>query len=261
MKILFITQNDPFYVRLFFEEFFKIYDRLDEIAAVVIGATMGKKSNVQLARQMYFFYGPMNFFRVGLKYAVYKVLAKIPVFLIPRGGYSVEQLCKHYGIPVIQEGNVHSREFLTTIAGMDLDLIISVAAPVIFKEALIRVPRKGCINIHNGKLPRYRGMLPNFWQMYHDEKTMGITIHEINPKIDDGKIIVQEDVAIKPKETLDSLIRRTKKIGAYLMIKAINMIKSGNVEYRENSVSDASYFSFPTREDVREFKRRGKRIM
>jgi len=119
----------------------------------------------------------------------------------------------------------------------------------------------GCINIHNAPLPKYRGMLPNFWQMYHDERAIGITIHEINPKIDEGRIILQKHVAIRPNETLDSLIKRTKRIGAHFMIEAINMIKAGSVTYLENDPEKGSYFSFPTREDVKEFKRRGKRIM
>ena len=144
---------------------------------------------------------------------------------------------------------------------MNLDLIISVAAPVIFEKDLIQLPKWGCINIHNAKLPKYRGMMPNFWQMYYGEKKAGMTIHKINPRIDDGKIILQKEVDIDPNESLDSLIKRTKKIGAYYMIEAINMIKSGNVKYLENDPKEASYFSFPTKDDVKEFKRRGKRIL
>ena len=90
---------------------------------------------------------------------------------------------------------------------------------------------------------------------------MGITIHEINPGIDDGRIILQKDVDILPGETLDSLIKRTKKIGAHFMIEAINLIKSGKVDYKENPANEGTYFSFPTREDVKEFKKRGHRIM
>jgi methionyl-tRNA formyltransferase len=144
---------------------------------------------------------------------------------------------------------------------MNLDLIISVAAPVIFKKGLIELPKHGCINIHHAPLPEYRGMMPNFWQLYHGEKSVGMTIHEINPGIDDGRIILQKGVDILPGETLDSVIKRTKRIGAHFMIEAIKLIKSGNVDYKKNLATEGSYFSFPSREDVKEFKRRGKKIM
>lgn len=260
-NILFITQDDPFYVRLFFEAFFKTYGRLDEIKGVVIAQAMGKKNTFQLARQMYDFYGPIDFLRMGLKYACYKLLAHAPAFLLKNRCYSLTQLCHRYGIDVIHEDNINDDSFRKKIQDEDLDLIISVAAPIIFKPDLIWIPKHGCINIHSGKLPKYRGMLPNFWQMYHGEKSVGITIHEINPGIDDGRIVLQKDVAIAQNETLEALIERTKRIGAHVMIEGINLIKSGSANYKENPVLDGSYFSFPSRKDVIAFKRRGGRIM
>ena len=260
-RILFITQDDPFYVRLFFEEFFKTYEHLDDITGVVIAQPMGKRSLYRLAQQMYNFYGPIDFLKMALKYTAYKLLVITLGFLRTNGRYGLTQLFNCYGIKVMHDSAINSKRFLDKLKGMNLDLIVSVAAPVIFKSDLIGVPKHGCINIHNAPLPKYRGMLPNFWQMYHDEKTIGITIHEINPKIDEGRIILQKKVDIARTDTLDSLIKRTKMIGAHFMIEAIDMIKSGNVKYIENPATEGSYFSFPTREDVKEFKRRGKRIM
>lgn len=260
LNILFITQDDPFYVRLFFEEFFKAFNDLATIKGVVVAAAMGKKGPVQLARQMYDFYGPLDFVRVGTRYASYKVKARIPALA---GGnfYSIGQLCAHHGVPVFSTNRVNSPEFLASLREMDLDLIASVAAPVIFKKELVELPRLGCINIHNGALPRYRGMLPNFWQMYHNERQVGITIHEMNEKLDDGRILRQEMVDILPGETLDSLIRRTKSLGAHVMARAIASLRDGTASYRENPATEGSYFSFPTKDHVREFKQNGKRLI
>lgn len=260
-NILFITQDDPFYVRLFFEAFFKSYEALDAVKGVVIAKAMGKKSIFQLARQMFDFYGPIDFLRMGLKYAFHKLMAHAPALSLKNRSYSLTQLCHRHDIEVIHEENINGELFRRNIEGKDLDLIISVAAPMIFKSDLIRLPKYGCINIHSGKLPKYRGMLPNFWQMYYGEKSVGITIHEINPGIDDGRIVLQKEVAIAQHQTLEALIERTKRIGAEVMIEAIDLIKSGNVVYKENPVSEGSYFSFPTRKDVIVFKRRGGRIM
>jgi len=261
LRLLFITQDDPFYVRLFFEEFFKHCKSLDEIAAVVIAHAMGKKSYAKLARQMYDFYGPVNFMKMGTKYALRKILVHLPDAFRKNGGFNLAQLCGNYRIPVIYESRINSNDFLEKVKGMDIDLIISVAAPVIFKKDIIQLPKYGCINIHHAPLPKYRGMMPNFWQMYHNEKSVGMTIHEINPKIDDGRIILQREVDIDQGETLDALIKRTKRIGAHLMIEAIEMIRRGKVKYVDNRADEGTYFSFPKREDVREFKKRGKKLI
>ena len=104
-------------------------------------------------------------------------------------------------------------------------------------------------------------MMPNFWQMYHGNKTVGITIHTINPKIDDGEIILQREVEIQRQESLDSLIKHTKKIGAALMIEAIAAIKQRNVPSLPNDSSMASYYSFPTKDDVKKFKAKGYKLL
>ncbi len=260
-RLLFITQDDPFYVRLFFEEFFKTNSSLKDVVAVVIVDAMGKKSVLKLARQMHDFYGTADFLKVGIRYFAYKALARTPGVSLLEKSFSLKQLCGRYGIRVMCGSDINSREFLDELEPLGIDLVISVAAPVIFKEPLIRLPKHGCINIHNGMLPRYRGMLPNFWQMYHGEEKVGITVHEINAKLDDGRIIIQDEVPLLSDETLDSLIRRTKRMGAQTMAKAVAMIKAGTVSYRKNPHEEGSYFSFPTKSDVQEFKRRGKRLL
>jgi len=260
-KILFITQEDPFYVRLFFEEFLAHYPRRDEIAGVVIAPTMGKNSLSKLVRQMYGFYGPIDFVRMGLRYVYYKLMNRLGRLWPTAQFYSIRQVCEHYDVPVLETPNVNDAAFLASIRPLGLDLIISVAAPQIFREALLAVPKHGCINIHNAKLPKYRGMLPNFWQMYHGEKAVGTTIHRINARLDDGDILLQRETPIEPGESLEALIRRTKRFGARLMIEAVQGIHEGRLQPLPNDVAEATYFSFPTSEQVREFKAKGYRIL
>ena len=52
-RILFITQEDPFYIRIFFEEFLKNYSDKTHILGVAICPTMAKKSTIELVKQMY----------------------------------------------------------------------------------------------------------------------------------------------------------------------------------------------------------------
>jgi len=259
-RILFITQDDPFYVKIFFEEFFKTYNALKEISGVIIASSMGKKSAFQLGKQMLEFYGWVDFIKMGWKYSLVRLSAASNDIFYRKKYYNLAQLCRFYGIKYFTTNAINSEGLLKQLKEMDLDLIISVAAPVLFKKDLISLPRYGCINIHNAKLPKYRGMMPNFWQLYHGEKTTGITIHEINSKIDDGRILLQNEMEISKDETLDSLIRKTKKAGAHMMSEAIRRIKREDVRYLENTAAEGSYFSFPKHEDVKEFKKRGGRI-
>jgi len=260
-KITVITQEDPFYVRVFFEEFLKNYPDRNEILSVVVAPTMGKKSLSKLVKQMYDFYGPINFLRVGFRFALYKVLAKFGDWLPTNSYYSIEHLCKHYGVNVRYVDNINSEAFLAELTEQDLDLVISVAAPQVFKEKLIELPKHGCINIHSSKLPKYRGMLPNFWQIYNGEKSAGMTIHRINAGIDDGDILFQKESPIGEGETFDSLATRAKREGANFMIDAVAKIKNNEIEVLPNPAEEATYYTFPTKEDAREFERRGHKLL
>jgi methionyl-tRNA formyltransferase len=259
LKLVFITQDDPFYVRIFFEEFLQISDCRDATMAVVVAPAMGKKSMAALLRQMYDFYGPWDFMRVGLRYVLYRLAARLPA----RGGrfFSVEQVCRYHGIRVMRVPDINAPEFLGQVARWEPDLVISVAAPQVFREGLIGLPRRGCINIHNSKLPKYRGMLPNFWQLFHGEKTVGTTIHRINAGIDDGDILLQAETQIEAGESLDALMRRTKRLGARLMTEVLRQLRAGDIPAVRNPRENATYFSFPTRRDVDEFRRRGCRLL
>jgi methionyl-tRNA formyltransferase len=260
-NILFITQDDPFYVRCFFDKFFRIYPDFKEIGAVVVQSPMGKKSTWTLVKQMYAFYGLIDFSRMGWRYVQVKTKNILSKFYQKSKWFDLSQLCRAHGIEVIYQNDIHKPEFLDELRRKSLDLIISVAAPTIFKQELIDIPRLGCINIHHAPLPKYRGMMPNFWQLYYGEKTVGITIHKINAEIDEGEILLQRQVLINPGESLDALIRRTKRLGAHYMLEAIEMIRNGKVKYKENRPEEGSYFLFPKREDVRKFRGMGYRLL
>jgi methionyl-tRNA formyltransferase len=260
-RFAFITQEDPFYVRIFFDEFLKRWPRLEEIGAVFIAPSMGKRSVAQLARQMYEFYGPADFVRLGARYVIYKLAARLPLGRGAKRYYSITQACKAYGVPVEHIPDVNAPEFIARLRAMKPELVVSVAAPQIFREALLSVPRLGCINIHNSKLPKYRGMLPNFWQLYNGERSVGTSIHRINKSLDDGAILLQRETPITPGETLESLILRTKRQGAEIMVEAVERLLSGSLDDLPNERAESSYYSFPTKQHVTEFRRRGLRLI
>jgi methionyl-tRNA formyltransferase len=263
MNIVFFTQEDPFYVKVFFEEFFERYKKLHEIKAVVISSPMGKKSLWKLASQMFNFYGLIDFIRVGLKYVYVKFMGKKSIInhgSNVRKTYTVRQLAHAYGLNVIERSDINSVDFINHMREYEPDLFISVASPIIFKESLISLPRLDCINIHNAPLPKYRGMLPNFWQLYNEEANSGITVHRINKGIDTGDIIEQQFIPIGPEETLHELIVKTKKEGARIIQKVIDDYRRGHIHYKK-MIGEGSYFTFPTRRDVALFKQKGKRLL
>lgn len=261
MKVLFITQDDPFYVREFFDELCTADRSGLDIAGIAIAPAMNKKTVFALARQMLDFYGPFDFVRMGLRFVFAKIGARLPAVLRGKRTYSVAQAGENARINVFQVANVNDINFVNSMSENGIDVIVSVAAPQIFRDDLINAPRLACINIHNAKLPEYKGMLPNFWQMYDGRRSVGATVHRINDAIDEGSILLQDETEILPDESLDSLIRRTKRKGVALVLRVLKKMAKGPVDTIKTPDVAASYHTFPTRSDVIEFRRRGHRLL
>ena len=267
LNVLLVTQDDPFYVPRFFEEFLALQpDEGVKIHGVVIQAPLGKKSFRALSQQMFDFYGPVDFLRLGCKFACFKVLNLLAVKLFRGqfpGVFSLEHLLLKRRWNTIHLRNVNSPEFLALLEKLQIDLLVSVAASQKFKPEVITKPRYGCINIHNSKLPKNRGMLPNFWSLYHcdTEPISAMTVHKMNEALDDGLIVLQEPIELNPKESLDDLIIRTKRRNAHLIARAISLFKNGEPPYLPNDAAQATYNTFPTKEDVAKFKAKGLRLL
>lgn len=266
LKILLVTQDDPFYVSIFFRELFKHnLSNHFELVGVIIQPPLGKKSKQKLIKQMIDFYGYSNFFILGIKYAVYKVLNAISIKLFKGnfpGAFSVEHILLKNNVKIIEVKNINSKESLQYLSSLNLDIIFSIAASQIFKKDVLNIPQIGCFNIHTSKLPKNRGMMPNFWSLFNfeNDSSSSVTIHKMNETLDDGEILLQKLFDLDPKETLDSLIRRTKKLSVLAFLEAIEILKKEKFNFIVNDSKFATYNTFPTKDDVNKFKAKGYRL-
>jgi methionyl-tRNA formyltransferase len=178
----------------------------------------------------------------------------------PGEGMSVRHVAEYLAVPCVSTTELHSEQMLAYLTSLDLDLIVSFSAPIVFKERLLTLPRQGCINLHCSLLPRYAGLLPSFWVLYHHEQESGATVHFMDTRIDNGGILGQEIVAIEPEATMLDVIRKTKRIGGDLMVRVVQAIASGAVSVRENREEEGSYFGWPSIEQMRQFRRQGGRL-
>jgi methionyl-tRNA formyltransferase len=69
-------------------------------------------------------------------------------------------------------------------------------------------------------------MMPTFWQLYNGEKNVGLTIHYMVERIDEGEALLQESLAVEPGESLDQLIRRSKRHAAHCLAHVLEGIRS-----------------------------------
>jgi len=250
MRVMFITEDDPLYVIEFFDVFAREYPRDEiEIAGITISRAFNEPRTAT-ARRVLRFYGPLDFGRLSLRVAGAKLRRR-----------SIERLARAHGFPLVPTDSVNDPGYVARVRAAEPDVIVSVAAPEIFKEELLAVAPGGCINIHSGRLPRYRGMMPTFWQMVHREPALTITVHEMAAELDAGAVLGTLEVPIPPGATLADMMLAGKREGARLMIGVLRDLASGTVRPQPLDMAQASYFSFPQREQAAELRRAGHRLL
>ena len=260
LRIHIITEEDPIYLPEFFRQFFASVARERfVVTGVDITPTLGQKTRGALARKLYRFYGPVDFARLGLRY----VAASALDLLSPATWWSgtVRRIVRRHGVPCETIANVNAATYVERLRRLDLDLLVSVAASQIFKSELLAVPRLAAINIHTGTLPKYRGMMPVFWQMYDGRASIGITIHAMTREIDVGEVLLHREVPLNGERRLDVVIRKMKRHGAGVILELLDAYYAGSVKPIALDMSEAGYRSFPGEREAMVFRQMGYRLL
>jgi methionyl-tRNA formyltransferase len=252
-----ITEEDEFYIPLAIDYLLNTFK--GEVLEVVCARNPLLPGKIKTARMFYKAFGFGPIFTHALRLVKAKLLDTLSWMNFSGRYYSVKRTCEAHGVPYSYSDNINGPVFLQYCRDLNIDIIASVSPTQIFKEDLISLPKHGCLNIHTAKLPKYRGLYPAFWAMASGEKQLGISIHYIEKGIDTGRIIVQDQVDIPSKTTLDHMLIMTKKRGAELLAESVKNIYSDKVEpfYAEG---EGSYFSFPTSESYKKFKQNGYKL-
>jgi methionyl-tRNA formyltransferase len=259
MKIAFFTPEEPTQLPAFFA---RVLPPLggDEVTMVVVRPIYKGASLTSQSRRFIRAFGWREFLVEGVSVA-WKIAADLAHRLTGLGhAHSVKGVSRDAGIPVLEPEDINAPELLAQLRALAPDLLISVSCPQIFGRELLDLPTSGCMNLHSGLLPNYRGVLPTFWALANGERETGVTLYFMEEGIDDGAIIAQQRVEISPEETLRSLIGRCKAAGADLVLSTVERLREGPVSVSENRVEEGTYYSFPAKEDVVRFRARGRTL-
>lgn len=163
-------------------------------------------------------------------------------------------------VPVEPVASVNDEEVVREIRSLGLDYLMSFSATQRFKEPLIRSPQKAAINTHYGALPAYAGLSPYYWYLHNQEKTFGVTLHRIVSKLDAGPIIEQTTGSMEGARTALEVQLRMAACVSPMLCRFFEG-KTSLERARPQPATGRSYFRHPTRQQVREFKRRGYRML
>jgi methionyl-tRNA formyltransferase len=137
---------------------------------------------------------------------------------------AVKKVALAHGISVSQPERLKdpgTHEPIRTACAAGAELMVVAAYGLILPQAVLDLPRRGCINIHASLLPRWRGAAPIHRAIEAGDAQTGITIMRMEAGLDTGPMLLARSVAIDPGDTTGSLHDRLAGLGGELVVEAL----------------------------------------
>jgi methionyl-tRNA formyltransferase len=254
-RVVAVTQDDPFFTGRFFASFLPECARLGVEVVEIVVLPNFDESRLALVRRLVGFCGLAGFLRLSASYGKALVSDR-------RGSpRSVAALAERNDVPVRRLDTINDSGYLTTVSERDVDILLSVSAPQIFlAEALAAAPL--ALNVHSGKLPRYRGMMPTFWALANGDDRVTVTVHEMVRRLDAGPIVREVELPVEQEDTVFAIAARAKVVAGREVARLLAEVDpESRASWRVPEVPTDPPFRFPTRRDVRRLRAHGHGLL
>lgn len=141
---------------------------------------------------------------------------------------AVKQVALSHNIPVFQPATLRTPEALAELMALQPDVMVVAAYGLILPQAILDVPRFGCLNIHASLLPRWRGAAPIHRAILAGDGKTGVAIMRMEAGLDTGPTLLETFTAIGPRETTGQLHDRLAVLGAEAVVHVLTRMSRGD---------------------------------
>jgi methionyl-tRNA formyltransferase len=131
-----------------------------------------------------------------------------------------------HGLGVDQPQSLRTEAAQAPIAALAPDVIVVAAYGLMLPQAVLDLPRWGCLNIHASLLPRWRGAAPIHRAIEAGDLQSGITVMRMDAGLDTGPIVAVYPEPIAPTDTTGTLHDRLARLGASAIVTALNRLQA-----------------------------------
>jgi len=145
-------------------------------------------------------------------------------------------------LPIFKPDDVNDEKFLGEVRHLSPDITVLAGFGQIVKSSFIKLSKKGCINLHGGKLPQYRGSSPMNWALINGDSHFTISIIQVDIGVDTGDILMEKTLPINVNDTIVDLQKSANKQFPVLLIEALEKIEMGTVRPKVQDATIAAYY-------------------
>ncbi|EPO2453727.1 methionyl-tRNA formyltransferase [Providencia rettgeri] len=163
----------------------------------------------------------------------------------------VKVLAEENQLPVFQPISLRDSENQQWIKDQNADLMIVVAYGLILPQAVLDIPRLGCLNVHGSLLPRWRGAAPIQRSIWAGDTETGVTIMQMDAGLDTGDMLYKAICPISASDTSASLYDKLAITGPEALIHTVEMLSAGQCVGEKQDDSLANYAEKLSKEEAR----------
>lgn len=131
------------------------------------------------------------------------------------------------GLPVLQPESLRNNDVVAMLADLDADLFVVAAYGLLLPQAVLDIPRVGCVNVHASLLPRWRGAAPIQACILAGDEETGISLMQMEAGLDCGPVYCHSATPVLSGETAGELHDRLASMGGELLVAKIDSILAG----------------------------------
>ncbi|WP_414154542.1 methionyl-tRNA formyltransferase [Pseudomonas sp. BNK-43-a] len=154
---------------------------------------------------------------------------------------AVKALALAHDIPVYQPQTLRNADAQAELAALKPDLMVVVAYGLILPQAVLDIPRLGCINSHASLLPRWRGAAPIQRAVEAGDAESGVTVMRMEAGLDTGPMLLKVTTPISADDTGGSLHDRLAQLGPGAVVQAIAGLADGSLQGEVQDDALATY--------------------
>jgi methionyl-tRNA formyltransferase len=153
----------------------------------------------------------------------------------------VKQLALQHSLPVLQPPSLKDAASQDELAAYAADVMVVAAYGLILPQAVLQLPRHGCLNIHASLLPRWRGAAPVQRAILAGDAETGITIMQMDAGLDTGDMLLKKSCPIAPDDTSQTLLDKLSALGAEAIIEALPLLGQNRLTRVQQDNAQATY--------------------
>jgi methionyl-tRNA formyltransferase len=163
----------------------------------------------------------------------------------------VEREARRLGIPVLTPKTLRTPEAAETFRAHKADAAVVVAYGLILPQAILDGTRLGCFNLHASLLPRWRGAAPINRAIMAGDTESGVMVMKMDAGLDTGDVAMAERLAVTDAMTASDLHDALAKVGAPLMVRAIDALERGVMTLTPQSADGVTYAAKIDKDEAR----------